>query len=53
MDINKMTGEEIAEALIAQFTQLIQAQNNIRVLQDELAKRKAKITQTEPVQTQG
>ena len=49
MDITKMTGEELAEILTGQFTQLIQAQNNIKAIQDELARRKsqkAPVTET-------
>jgi len=41
MEIQKMSGEQLAELLQNQFGQLMQAQNNIRVINDELTRRKA------------
>ena len=45
--VKDLSGEELAEVLSVQFSQLMQAQQNIQIIQQELQRRKKPVEKVE------
>lgn len=48
MDLQKLSGENLAEVLNVEYQRLMQAQNNILIIQKELERRKQKLVEPKP-----